>query len=235
MSNQITKNVKKARVVLEQHQVNCNENMDRREQISNENYEFGESVFENKTADQGCQVEMLDSENIKTNSFTCIKYICCDKTYCDVYIQTDLTHLSSTTANLVFWLDKKMVQSTIPECFKPEYANAQVIIDCTEFKIEITSGVSNKILTQSHYKKGFTAKVLIGISPSGFISFKSKVAGERKSDTNMTIEAQLVDLLEDGDEVLVDKGFPEIKAKNDQAGKKVLLVMSPFLEKKLVQ
>ena len=143
-----------------------------------------------------------------------------------------LHHLSSTTANLVFWPDKKMVQSTMPECFKPEYANTRVIIDCTEFKIEIPRGVSNKVLTYSHYKKGFTAKVLIGISPSGFISFKSKVAGGRKSDSNMTIEAQLVDLLEDGDEVLADKGFPEIKAKIDEAGKKVLLVMPPFLEKK---
>ena len=48
----------------------------------------------------------------------------------------------------------------------------------------------------------------------------------------MTIEAQLADLLEDGDEVLADKGFPEIKAKIDEAGKKVLLVMPPFLKKK---
>ena len=43
--------MKKSRVVLEQHQVNSNENLDQREQIRNENYEFGESVFENKTAD----------------------------------------------------------------------------------------------------------------------------------------------------------------------------------------
>ena len=51
----------------------------------------------------------------------------------------------------------------------------------------------------------------------------------------MTIEAQLVDLLEDGDEVLGDKGFPEFKAKIDGADKKVLLVMPPFLGKKRVQ
>ena len=81
MSNQTTKiNVKKARVVLEQHQVNSNENLYQQEQISNTNYEFGESVFENKTADQGCRVEIFDSENVKTNSLTCIKYIYCEKT-----------------------------------------------------------------------------------------------------------------------------------------------------------
>ena len=86
-------------------------------------------------------------------------------------------------------------------------------------------------MTYSHYLKGFTAKVLIGIPPSGFISLKYKISGGRKSDSNMTKEAQLVDLLEDGDDVLADRGFPEIKAKIDEAGKKVLLVMSPFLEK----
>ena len=67
MSNQITKNLKKARVVLEQHQVNCIKNLDQRQQISNEKHEFGESIFGNKTADQGCQVEMFDSKNLKTN------------------------------------------------------------------------------------------------------------------------------------------------------------------------
>ena len=67
MSNQITKNLKKARVVLEQHRVNCNKNLDQREQISNKNHEFGECFFENKTAAQGCQVEMFDSKNLKTN------------------------------------------------------------------------------------------------------------------------------------------------------------------------
>ena len=75
-----------------------------------------------------------------------------------------------------------MVQITMPECFKPEYVNTRVIIDCSEFKIEIPSGVSNKVLTCFHYKNGFTVKVLIGISPSGFICFKSKVSGGRKSD-----------------------------------------------------
>ncbi|XP_046734994.1 uncharacterized protein LOC124404708 [Diprion similis] len=143
-----------------------------------------------------------------------------------------LHHLAAVTANLVFWPDKYVVQRTMPDCFKPEYANTRVIIDCTEFKIEIPSGVNNKVFTYSHYKKGFTAKVLIGIAPCGWISFKSKVAGGRKTDSNITIESKCVDLLEDGDEVLADKGFPEIKAKIDASGKKVLFVMPPFLEKK---
>ncbi|XP_046432363.1 uncharacterized protein LOC124185534 [Neodiprion fabricii] len=75
-------------------------------------------------------------------------------------------------------------------------------------------------------------RVLIGITPGGFISLKSKVAGGRKSDSQMTIESGLLDLLEDGDVVLADKGFPEIKTFIDASGKKLKMVMPPFLEKK---
>lgn len=143
-----------------------------------------------------------------------------------------LENLARTTTNLVFWPDRHSIQATMPECFKPQYADTRVIIDCTEFRIEVPSTVDDRVNCYSHYKKGFTAKVLIGITPGGFISFKSLAAGGRKSDSQITIESGLVDLLEEGDTVLADKGFPEIKTTLDNAGKKVILVMPPFLEKK---
>ncbi|XP_024890187.1 uncharacterized protein LOC112466354 [Temnothorax curvispinosus] len=143
-----------------------------------------------------------------------------------------LEELAKTTANLVFWPAKDVIQGTMPDCFYPEYKDTRVIIDCTEFRIEVPASVDNRVFTYSHYKKGFTAKLLIGITPGGFISFKSKVAGGRKSDSQITIESGLIDLLEDGDTVLADKGFPQITRVLDEKGKKVVLVMPPFLEKK---
>ncbi|KAJ8720791.1 hypothetical protein PYW08_006256 [Mythimna loreyi] len=142
-----------------------------------------------------------------------------------------LKNLASVTANLVFWPNRAAIRATMPECFRPDYINTRVIIDCTEFRIEVPSAVDNSVLCYSHYKKGFTAKVLIGITPSGFISFKSKVAGGRKSDSQMTVESGLIDLLEAGDEVLADKGFPAIKEVLDKSGKKVKIIMPPFLSK----
>lgn len=73
-----------------------------------------------------------------------------------------------------------------------------VIIDYTEFEIQVPAGIDNRVYTNSCHKKGFKAKLLVGITPSGFISFKSKVAGGRKSDSQLTIESGLIDLLEDG-------------------------------------
>lgn len=39
-------------------------------------------------------------------------------------------------------------------------------------------------------------------------------------------------MLEDGDKILADKGFPEIKTVIDTSGKKINIIMPPFLEKK---
>ncbi|KAL7299047.1 hypothetical protein TKK_0008140 [Trichogramma kaykai] len=118
----------------------------------------------------------------------------------------------------------------MPDCFKPEYSNTRVIIDCTEFRIDVPASVDNRVFCYSHYKKSFTAKVLISITPAGFISLKSKAAGGRKSDSQLTIETGLVDLVEDNDIMLADKGFPAFKSKIDDSGKRVLLIMPPFLE-----
>ncbi|CAB3241683.1 unnamed protein product [Arctia plantaginis] len=111
----------------------------------------------------------------------------------------------------------------MPKCFSPDYINTRVIINCTEFRIEMPTAVDDRGVYYSHYKKGFTAKVIIGITPGGFISFKSKVAGGRKTDSQMTIESRLVDLLETGDIVLADKGFPAIKKVIDEVARKLIL------------
>lgn len=87
----------------------------------------------------------------------------------------------------------------------------------------------NECLPIRIIKKTFTAKVLIGCAPSGLISFKSPCAGRKKTDAQITVESGLIDLLESDDLVLADKGFPEIKAKLDEKGKKVILDMPSIL------
>ena len=140
--------------------------------------------------------------------------------------------LVNATKNFVFWPEKRVVQATMPECFKTDYANTRVIIDCIKLKIEVPANIDDRVFTYSHYKKGFTGKRLIRITPGGFICLKSKVAGARKSDSQMTIESGLIDLLEDEDGVLADKGFPEIRRTINEKSKKVALVMHPFLTNK---
>lgn len=152
-------------------------------------------------------------------------------TIADIFISV-LQHLCGATKNWIFWPTKMAVLKTMPECFKPDYTNVRVIIDCTEFRIEMPSSVENRVWCYSNYKKWFTAKLLIGCTPGGYICFKSKVSGGRKSDSEITIESGLLDFLEEEDEILADKGFPDIKKSIDETGKKILLIMPPFLENK---
>ncbi|KAL3193812.1 hypothetical protein MRX96_000105 [Rhipicephalus microplus] len=71
--------------------------------------------------------------------------------------------------------------------------------------------VSEQVNCWSSYKSNFTLKFLVGVAPSGLISYESEVFGGRASDTYITANCGLFDLLEEDDLVLADKGFPHIR------------------------
>nr|KAG5695149.1 hypothetical protein BaRGS_030195 [Batillaria attramentaria] len=79
------------------------------------------------------------------------------------------------------------------------------------------------------YCKGHTTyKSLVGISPDGTIVFVSSLYTGSISDKDITARSSLLDLLEEGDEVMVDKGFP---IQDLLMKKKASLVIPPFLGK----
>ena len=61
--------------------------------------------------------------------------------------------------------------------------------------------------TWSDYKHNNTIKPLVGISPSGFITFLSSCYGGRASDNFITIDSGFYDLLQRDDVVMADRGF----------------------------
>ena len=74
-----------------------------------------------------------------------------------------------------------------------------------------------------------TAKGLIGIAPSGFVTFVSHLYGRRISDKVITQECGLIDLLEPGNDVMADRGFD---IQHLLAPKKVTLNIPPFMRGK---
>ena len=62
-------------------------------------------------------------------------------------------------------------------------------------------------MTFSNYKNSNTLKGLIGISPDGAVMFVSSLHPGSISDKKLTMQSGLLDLLENGDSVMADKGF----------------------------
>lgn len=69
---------------------------------------------------------------------------------------------------------------------------------------------------------------LVGITSSGYFSFLSKFWTGSTSDRKITRESQLVDLPEEGDSVMADRGF---NIRDLLTKKKVYLNIAPFCEK----
>lgn len=69
------------------------------------------------------------------------------------------------------WPTREQVDATMPQSFKDSYPKTRVIIDCTELDCEAPTSLELKGNMYSNYKGKETYKALVGITPSGSISF----------------------------------------------------------------
>lgn len=103
--------------------------------------------------------------------------------------------------------NRDIIDRTMPSSFKIKYPSTRIIIDCTEIFIQKSSSLINQSMTFSSYKHHTTIKFLVGITPSGLISFVSEGWPGKTSDRQLTIESGLIDLLDENDSIMADKGF----------------------------
>ncbi|CAN7981915.1 unnamed protein product [Ixodes pacificus] len=139
------------------------------------------------------------------------------------YATLDVLYVS--TRGWIRCFSRDVVQASMPSSFRLNYPTCRVIVDCSEVRIEKPGKVADRVNRWSNYKSDFTLKFLVGITPSGYITFISDVFGGRSSDTYIIANSGLINLLEPGDMVMADKGFPHVKC--DLESKDVTLVMPP--------
>ncbi|KAK0142241.1 THAP domain-containing protein 2 [Merluccius polli] len=105
------------------------------------------------------------------------------------------------------WLTRGEVRRRQPQKFREFCPDVRVILDCTELRCETPSALTLHSSTYSTYKSHTTFKGLIGVSPSGTVTFVSKLYSGGISDKEITRKSGILGLLENGDAVMADKGF----------------------------
>lgn len=91
--------------------------------------------------------------------------------------------------------------------------------------IEKPTSLYAQRVTWSDYEEYHTIKALVGITPSGYFSFFSDFKAGSTTDIRFTQESGMVDLLEEGDAVIADRGF---NIRDILTKKKVYLNIHPF-------
>ena len=84
------------------------------------------------------------------------------------------------------WPAREMVNALIPKCFKDAYPSTRIILDASDIRVQKPKLSEFQQMTFSNYNTN-TYKVLNGMSPSGAITFVSKVYPGAISDTDLTI------------------------------------------------
>ena len=111
----------------------------------------------------------------------------------------------------------------------PILGRTRIVLDCTEIQTETLRHYQQQGNLYSNYKSHATAKILISCAPSGAAMFVSDAFEGSISDKAIVEQSGVLDFIEPGDQVVVDRGFTIEEQVRQKGGQ---LVMPPFLGKR---
>jgi hypothetical protein len=115
--------------------------------------------------------------------------------------------LCDMLSKVPIWIDRRTIDETMPAEVKAKYPTTRLIIDATEIFVELPSEFNTQSDIYSQYKHHSTAKGVTGCDTLGRVTFVSDLVPGKMSDKQLTIESGLLELLEEGDSVMCDRGF----------------------------
>lgn len=68
------------------------------------------------------------------------------------YFDNFIPILKTSLEPAIFWPTKEQIFNNLPKCFKPQFDDCFVLMDCTENRIERLKSLESQIKTYSHYK-----------------------------------------------------------------------------------
>ncbi|KAE9534056.1 hypothetical protein AGLY_008792 [Aphis glycines] len=125
---------------------------------------------------------------------------------CRLTYNSLIPQLACIFKSLIYWPSRQDILSNTPYCFE-QFTDVRVVLDCTEISVQRPKCLTCRIKCYSNYKSTFTLIFLIGISPGGLITYISKLYGGRTSDKAIFEQSNLIELMQNPDAAMVDKGF----------------------------
>ncbi|XP_069356230.1 uncharacterized protein [Maniola hyperantus] len=105
------------------------------------------------------------------------------------------------------WINRDAVSYYMPLDFSDKYPDTRVIIDAIECPIQKPCLPTTQQITFSMLKNRNTVKLLIGIAPSGLITYISPCYGGSASDRQIIERSSILNKFEFNDEVMVNEGL----------------------------
>ncbi|CAN7978758.1 unnamed protein product [Ixodes persulcatus] len=131
----------------------------------------------------------------------------CSLSTCTRIIVETTRVLSQILRSVVSIPSKEVTLENMPVHFRP-FQNVRLVLDCTEMAIAQPKCLRCALLTYSFYKKGFTCKYMVSVTPGGVIAHISKGYGGRASDKAIFEQSGVLDsLLPVVDAIMIDRGF----------------------------
>ena len=147
---------------------------------------------------------------------------------CDGSLGVLDAHFASVVASNAVPQSQVAVWSDTPEALKASYGTPyRFAIDATEFPIYHPEDPELAYYSWSNYKHRYTHKINLGIGPNGRVQWVGKMYLGRTTDGDAIKRDELLNVLDEGDVILADKGYDALPMAF-AAEKKVHLRMPDF-------